>query len=432
MIIGGGPYMTRTMMKGSGYLLAMAVGMISLPATAADDEAFNAEEFFKKGMQEREDGKPYSAIESFQTILSNEPSLNRARLELAVAYLQTLQFEEAEAEAQKVLDDPNTPDNVRISILAFLAQVKSDSDSLLPGHTTKFTASAGLLYDTNVNIGPRNDVVNVGGQLVPLISGQPVEDFAYVISLGLDHSYRTDKRMQIGENTGLLLWQSGAAVYNRTHDTEGEFDLGVLSFRTGPAVVTNGSFRGSAPIVFDSIFLGDNLLAHYIGVQPTLTWSLGDNVELTTSFEATKRNFKQSDDEQRDAEYYAAGVSLGKGYNNNTVAVQGGLKLFSNDAEIGRYTYTGNEIFIGANWQFKPEALTFARYSESRSEYDGNEPVFDIKRDETERQLQLGMIYEFENELSLNGSVSYTKNESNVDTFDYDRYQYNLSVTKSY
>lgn len=420
-------------MKGAGSVMAIAAMSFSMSSLAADDESFDAEEFFKKGMQERTEGKPYSAIESFQSILSNQPSLQRARLELAVAYLQTLQFEEAEAEAQKVLDDPNTPDNVRISILAFLAQVKSDSDSLLPGHTTKFTASAGLLYDTNVNVGPSNDVVNIRGTDFQLdSSSQPIEDLAYVLSLGVDHSYRTDKRMQVGESTGLLLWQSGAALYNRTHESEHDFDLGVISLRTGPAVVTNGSFRGSLPVVFDTIFLGDDLLAHYIGVQPSMTWSLEDNVELTTTLEATQRNFQQSADEDRDADYYAIGMSLGKGYRNNTVAVQGGIRLFRNDAEIGRYTYSGSEIFVGANWQFKPQALTFARISETRSDYDGNEPVFNIERDEKERQMQLGLIYEFENELSLNGTVSYTKNKSNVDTFDYDRYQYNVSVTKSY
>ncbi|WP_432470636.1 hypothetical protein [Amphritea sp. HPY] len=415
-------------------LLALAAVSIALPAFATEEsEGFDAEEFFKKGMEERTEGKPYSAIESFQTILSNEPALNRARLELAVAYLQTLQFEEAQAAAQKVLDDPSTPDNVKISILAFLAQVKKDSESLLPGHTAKVTVSAGLMYDTNVNVGPADDILNIDGNTLQLDPGaMPVEDAAYTLSAAFDHSYRTGKTLRVGENTGLVLWQSGASIYDRNYNTHDDFNLRVLSLRTGPAVITNGGFRASVPLVLDNIRLGDDELANYLGAQPTATWSLNDSTELTASVEVTKRDFTQADDQLRDSEYYSAGVSLGKGYKNNTVAVQGGFKLLTNEADLDRYSYDGGELFIGANWQFKPQATTFARYSESHSDYKGNEPVFDEARNDEERQLQIGLIYEFENALTVSGTISRIENDSNVETFEYDRDQYSLSVSKSY
>lgn len=415
-------------------LLALAAMSIALPAMAADEtEAFDAEEFFKKGMEERSEGKPYSAIESFQTILSNEPSLNRARLELAVAYLQTLQFEEAQAAAQEVLDNPNTPDNVKISILAFLAQVKKDSESLLPGHTTKISLSAGVMYDTNVNVGPTNDIVNINGNELQLDPGAlPIEDGASVLSAAFDHSYRTDKKLRIGENTGLLLWQSGISLYDRNYNTNDDFNLRVLSVRTGPAVITNGGFRASVPFVLDNIRLGDNELANYLGMQPSATWSLEDNVELTASVEATKRNFTQSNDQARDGEFYSAGLSLGKGYKNNTIAVQGGFKLTTSETDSDRYSYDGGEFFLGANWQFKPEATTFARYSESHADYKGDEPVYNEARNDEERQLQIGLIYELAESFTLSGTVSRIENDSNIETYEFDRDQYALTLSKTY
>ena len=37
-----------------------------------------------------QNGQPYTAIETLETLLSGNPTLNRARLELAVAYYRTL------------------------------------------------------------------------------------------------------------------------------------------------------------------------------------------------------------------------------------------------------------------------------------------------------------------------------------------------------
>lgn len=150
----------------SGVLLSMMAS--SVIAAETTEEQFDPEEFFKKGMQEREEGAPYNAIESFQSILSNQPALHRARLELAVAYMQTLQYQEAEEQAQTVLNDPNTPPSVRVSILAFLAQLRQDAEQMSPKHEHKFNVTAGVLYDDNVNIGPGSSVINIDGNILDI------------------------------------------------------------------------------------------------------------------------------------------------------------------------------------------------------------------------------------------------------------------------
>jgi len=63
------------------------------------------EELFRQAMKKRDAGNIYSAIEDFQSILSIQPKLHRARLEMAVAYYQIYKFEEAVKEAEAVLND---------------------------------------------------------------------------------------------------------------------------------------------------------------------------------------------------------------------------------------------------------------------------------------------------------------------------------------
>lgn len=414
----------------SGVVLSMLAS--SVMAEEATEEQFDPEKFFKQGMQEREEGAPYNAIESFQTILSNKPSLHRARLELAVAYMQTLQYQEAEAHAQAVLDDPKTPPSVRVSILAFMAQLKKDSEQLMPQHNHKFNVSAGILFDSNVNVGPSSDVVNINGTDLNITSGQPVSDSALVLSAGYDHSYRTGKTLRFGQSTGMLFWQSGATVYNRGYDDEGSYDLSVVSLRTGPAIITNSKFRGNVALQVDHIRLGDEELANYIGLQPSMTWAFDESTELSVNAELTDRNFEQAADQGRDADYYSLGVALGKGYKNNTVGVQAGLEAFTNNAKEDEYSNDGWAAFAGANWQVKPEGSIFGRLSYRETEYDGVVTGVGKIRDEEELQLVIGGKHTIANDFELSMFWMRTEAESNVELYEYDRNQLSFTVGKSF
>lgn len=69
---------------------AIAACMASLSVYAADMSDEDTDKLFKEGMYQRELGNLFTSIEAFQTVLSNQPALNRARLELAVSYYRTL------------------------------------------------------------------------------------------------------------------------------------------------------------------------------------------------------------------------------------------------------------------------------------------------------------------------------------------------------
>lgn len=422
----------RKIGRGSVFSAVMAVMMIPSFANAeTSEEQFDPEKFFKQGMQERSDGEPYSAIESFQTILSNQPALHRARLELAVAYMQTLQYEEAEQQAQTVLNDPNTPPSVRVSILAFLAQLKQDAEELTPKHEHKFNVSVGVLYDDNVNVGPGSDVINIGDEIAE-ITTRPASDTAIVLSGSYDHSFRTGKPVRFGQNTGMLYWLSGASIYHRGYDQEDDFDLQVLSLRTGPAVITNAEWRANLSFQVDHIRLGEEELANYIGLQPSFTWAFDASTELTFDAEYTDRDFDAEQDQGRDSDYYELGVSLGKGFKNNTIGVQVGAEWFDNDAADSQFSYDGWEVFAGFNWQIKQTTSLFSRISYGESDYEGEVPVVLEIRDDEEIQFLIGGKHLFENELELSAFWLKTDTQSNVVLYEYDRTQFSINLSRKF
>ena len=129
---------TQTKKLASSFKFACLPVLVALcgvtPATA--QEELDNNKLFKEGIFLREQGQTFSAIEALETVLSNNPALNRARLELAVAYFRTMNYEQAKQQAQKVIDDPKTPDNVRLAVEAFLAEIKRDQVALLASRNT--------------------------------------------------------------------------------------------------------------------------------------------------------------------------------------------------------------------------------------------------------------------------------------------------------
>ena len=89
--------------------LSLMLALAGLSSATAQ-EAVDTEKLFKEGIFLREQGQVFSSIEALETVLSNNPALNRARLELAVAYYRALNYDQANQQAQKVLDDPKTPE----------------------------------------------------------------------------------------------------------------------------------------------------------------------------------------------------------------------------------------------------------------------------------------------------------------------------------
>ncbi len=136
----------RSHLKSLPALLLIA--QISTPLAASESPSNaelsdeNAELIFDLAMQQRDSGKVYDAIEQFEYILNSRPSLNRARLELAVSYHRAKQYNEALNEFQTVLDNPETPEKVRLAILAYLAQITSDQQQPKTEHTVSYYTKA--------------------------------------------------------------------------------------------------------------------------------------------------------------------------------------------------------------------------------------------------------------------------------------------------
>jgi len=305
-----------------GAFFAAAILAGSGAVIAAEDPGVEAQ--FEEGMDALEDQRLKSAIRAFSNILDVEPELHRAKLELALAYYRSLRYEDAQKLAQEVLDDPATPPEVRVTILAFLAQVQADAEKY--GRKSDYASfiAAGIMHDSNVNVGPTNAGIRVGDVETSLAPGSTSQsDNAYVLNAGVDHLYQSGKRVELGERTGTLLWQSGGGLYWRRYHEQNDYDLLVASLNTGPALLMLRQWRASLQFKSDYLTIGGNALGWFNSINPSITWQY-PNAELNWDFNYTRRFYHRDVDDGREGDYVDTGVTFGRYFRNRDIAATAG------------------------------------------------------------------------------------------------------------
>ena len=388
-------------------------------------ETIDPEALFEEAMQYREDGELFRSIEIFETILSNQPDLNRARLELAVSYHLTRRYDEAKAELTKVLNNADTPEAVKLSITAYLAQLSGDIKESSNRSKSSIYLSAGLFTDSNINLGPDSIIAK---DLEDTTSAEKNSTGTQVL-LSFSNRSRASKPLNIGGGAIDFEWLTQGTAYNKSHvgDSEdSDFNLSVLSLSTGPALVNAKSWRAALNFKFDKLFFGNSPYAFYSGINPLFTYSFSNELEVTFENITTIKEYSdESLDNTLKGTSTSWGLDVAKFYTSSSIGIQAGAKYHDNGAEAAARHYTGAEFYLGGQMPAWKNARAYITISSRKYSYEGIEVGETDKRDETENLLSLGTNHNFKSgdlkSWTLNAQVTYTDNDSNFDAFKYDR-----------
>ena len=106
-------------------VLFVCLSLALTPVWAMTDAEIEAQ--FTAALEESDTGNLAEAIAIFESILSERPTMNRVRMELALANFRALNYAVASSLAERVLKDPSTPEPVRVTIRAFLSEIEGES-----------------------------------------------------------------------------------------------------------------------------------------------------------------------------------------------------------------------------------------------------------------------------------------------------------------
>nr|MBF0221941.1 DUF560 domain-containing protein [Desulfobulbaceae bacterium] len=425
-------------------VIALFFSFLAPPASEAAEQLSTdkeqVESLFAGGMSAREGGDNDFAVEAFIEILNIDPTINRARLELALTYANIFEYAKALEQAEIVLKDPGTPPKVKASVLAFVAQLEADKVNQTKTSDWRFPLSFSYVYDNNINIGPSSAVIPGIGELNP--NQLPQSDSGVELSAGVSHTFRGGQYVRSSSKKPIFLVLSGLNYYNRHYFNEdvydGDYDLEVISVRTSPALVVPGKWRANLDLQADILYYGDIRLGNYYTMIPAYTLYFGEVLEVTGDVTLSKRMYEQSTEAGRDSDYTAPRLHLRYLGPNNRYAIQGIFEYFDEEADLSRFSNTGTSFSVAGALNISREFSASVSYLNRKTKYDGLEPGFPSPRDENQDQLSLGLNYTFSENLpafanwTLGYNVTWTGNQSNVATTDYDRTFYNLSMSRSF
>ncbi len=416
------------------FILGQAPATFSQTVTLEKYKEINPDNLFEQGMVSRKAGKIYSSIDAFEAILEKHPELHRARLELAVSYYKTFNFEGALNEAQKVLDDPQTPPNVRVAILAFMAQVKSDKEKFVMDSDWTFPIMVGYMYDSNANAGP--DTRNFGSiTLNP--ESEEVSDSAYLFNVGIDNILKTGKAFRVGENTANLVWKSMANIYHRQYFDETDYNMSVITFKTGPALVTTGQWRTGLDVQLDIIAYGNEKLAKFTSATPVFTWIFKNGIELSAECLLSHHSYEQDVDSGRSSNYIAPKIQSAYTTPDNKFLFLGHVSYFDDDANASHKTNDGYDVYAASSWMVKKNTHLYASVRYRDYDYDGIEPFFGEARDDDEWRYSAGVTHTFKDagrmtDWYITAYYTHTDYDSNVGIYEFDRDQYNFTLNRRF
>ena len=389
----------------------------------------NAQQIFDLAMEERDSGKVYDAIEKFEYILSRRPSLNRARLELAVSYHRASLFDEAMREFQAVLNDPETPEKVRLAIFAYIGQLTSDDLAPHAEHSFSFYTKVGLLYNSNINFAPLKGSVDYN---IP--DGEDTESPGLDTFLSASHRYKKKKPFDAAGAITHFEWQSQISWTGNNYTRDNDFSLNILSASTGPAFISTGRWRGAVNLQIDHTFFGKETLGTFVSLNPLLTFDLGNYNGVTIEASYTNNNFARSEDQSRNGDSMLTGAAYSTLFGDASNGLEAGFRLTNQTARDNQYGFNSQEVYFGGFTAFGANNNVYLNLNFEQYDFDAADAVSGTIRDEIESNYILGYNRDFSEGFlhgwTLNTSVSFTKNNSNVDAFSYEKEIFAINLAR--
>ena len=420
-------------------LLPIVVAACTIASGTASAETPDLiQQQFEEAMDDRESGKIYDAIKIFENILATNPYLNRARLELAVAYHEASMYEKATEQFQIVLDDPETPESVRLAILAYIGQLYSDELKPEASHHYSQYAKAGLIYNSNINVVPGTGNIIVNGREFFLPSDE-ISSFGSDIVLSASHRYRRKRPFNIGGAKTTFEWQSQASLSSNLYTETSDFNLNILSADTGPAFISPGRWLGAIPFRFDYVNLGHSSLANALSMNPYISFDLGDYRSVLVESTLLTRDYADAINEPQDGNLLMAGAAYTTLLQTLNTGLEAGFRLRNRSAKDDQFAYDGLTLYFSGYTTITDKSTAYLKANYRRFDYKAPDTIIDdtnttLIREDDEVTASIGYNYDikdgFLGEWALNTEIAYTENDSNIDAYDYDRLLLTLNVSR--
>ena len=362
------------------------------------------------GMAALDSGRPGEAILAFERVLTVDPAHAQARAELARAYFVLGDHAGARREFAAVKDQ-NPPAAVQATVQKYLDAMAAPAPRV--SRSARAYIEVGVGHDSNINSATADSQIAVpilGGLLFTLdeASRGHADNFA-------TYAFGGSLLEPFGERHALF---AGASIEEMENDEFEEYEIGQLSgyvgwryrrLRHNYSIALNGQRYDVAETPYrDS--LGGTLQWQYVANRNHLVTATLGHVDL-----------RYPDQEMLDATQTIASLTLLRAVNDRGSAVFAGLYGGEETADNDRLSYDLYGVRIGGQYQYAPKTALFAAATVQQSDYQSEFVIFAATRADTRADVNLGIEWALGKRLRLKPQVQYTRNQSNIVLFDFER-----------
>ena len=391
--------------------------LITAPPVVATSASQPLDQFYQTASNSSQRGDYRTAVAAYERMLAINPSLDRVRLDLGLAYARLGEMDLARMQFHTVLQH-DVPEKVRYNIEEALKQI--DKIAAAGGRVTGFNGSVatGLLFETNGNSSP-----NKGNVLV--------QDFLFKLE-GHDRK-RADGQAFATATLGYTKaftsvpvdWKSSGSYYQTVQNKLHQLDLKIASVNTGPVyhfkdgVTTADMNAGYTNVILD----GHTYLQDYsadAGIERKLTPQLTGRV----SYRAEYRDFFNApgvtiyDDRTGFAQQVKGGIIYALNQND---LVDASFVLRKENAKEDHFSNRQLYPLLGYTHTWGDGYYVRGEASYRDSNYDAPDPIISAKeRRDRETTLDLTFGKAFANNISLTAGYEYHRDNSTLVNYDYD------------
>jgi tetratricopeptide (TPR) repeat protein len=354
-----------------------------------------------------------AAISRFRQILVREPSAVRVRLELARAFYLRRDYDNAERQF-RFARAGDLPAAALTNIDRFLYAIRQL-------RRWSYDVAVGLAPNTNENAGSAATTVDLYGlpfQLSPDARKQSGVGFSAHADFDWSQPLRDHLKLRIGG-------QVDTTDYSR-----GDFDDTSIAAYIGPRIVTQ-RWDFSPLVTGFRRWYGGRLYNQGVGGSLEATYYPAPRVSLSAVIGGQAVNYGAPLGQSGPA----ASAALGFLYTASALSVlSGSFSATHQNASLAAYAFTSSR------WQLTysrdlPHGFSLSiQPSYARIDYDAPLAAFGLARDDRQWTAQATLL---NRRIDLGGFTpsllyAYTRNDSNIPLYTYDRHQFEVGLTRTF
>ncbi len=356
------------------------------------------------------------AQQKLEKLLSIDPQLHEARLELAGVYFQTGQKAEAQRELETVkAAAPSAEFEKKID--AALQKVKRQGVN----YDWNLRASIGYMYDDNINSGPEQKTYQVAtGTLRPASGRAKTDDSAALFNVFGNFLY------DLGERKAWM-WNTALSFYSKSYFDYSEFNYMNVDLYTGPWWVGKRDiFKMPFGYLYDEF--GSDRLSHIFHIDPTFEHHFCRYFSLKGLYSYRHRKYfaDQNANLENKNYRYELRPTFYLGQRRHIISILGGLD--DRNAEVDRLSY--DAPFVGGSYfaRLTPTTECYLRYTWSKKDY--KEPPLDYTeiREDTVNEFIAVLSQYFFTDFFVSLSYNFLNSDSNADIYSYDKSTYAIKL----